>query len=116
MPYKDRDRQRQAQADWYQKVKAKRRIQCRNQQAAINQKMAEYKSSLCCERCPENHPSCLHFHHRDQATKVVTISEAVRMRWKWEKIMEEIAKCEVLCANCHAKLHWQDGTLGKNRS
>jgi hypothetical protein len=67
----------------------------------------EYKKTLKCNRCPENHPACLQFHHSDPTQKEVTVSQVVRW-WSIRRIMEEVAKCEVLCANCHAKEHWRD--------
>lgn len=59
-----------------------------------------------CSRCPETHPACLQFHHRDPAEKEFNIGEAIRLGWSVERIEAEIAKCDVLCANCHAKEHW----------
>lgn len=65
----------------------------------------ELKSKLRCERCGENHPACLQFHHKDVSQKDIEISTAAHAGWSLASIQEEIAKCEVLCANCHFKEH-----------
>lgn len=62
---------------------------------------------LKCLRCEESHPGCLDFHHRDPSEKDVSISLVV-WRWKLTRLEAEIAKCDVLCANCHRKLHWEE--------
>ena len=64
----------------------------------------EFKASLRCARCGENHPACLEFHHRDRKEKAATISLVI-WRWSRKKLMAEIEKCDVLCSNCHRKLH-----------
>lgn len=64
-----------------------------------------------CQRCGENHPACLSFHHRDEKTKKFNISqEAVRRNRSLEYLQDEIAKCDVLCENCHRKLHSEEGS------
>ena len=65
-----------------------------------------YKSTLTCNRCPESHVACLHFHHTDPSEKEGNISSKLN-HWSKERIMKEVAKCEVLCANCHAKEHFK---------
>lgn len=45
------------------------------------------------------HPVAMSFHHRDPATKSFSIGAKVT-RSK-EKILAEIEKCDLLCANCH---------------
>lgn len=52
-----------------------------------------------CLRCPERRPRCLQFHHIDKANKIGNISE-----WQGDvdSLVEEIKKCIILCANCHA--------------
>lgn len=66
----------------------------------------EIKSNLKCKTCGESHPACLHFHHKDSSSKSGNISDMVRRMLSKKTILDEIAKCEVLCANCHAKLHF----------
>jgi hypothetical protein len=39
-----------------------------------------------------------HFHHRDRATKHRDLSEIST----WDEFWEEVKKCDLLCANCHA--------------
>ena len=64
-----------------------------------------YKSTLACIKCGENHPHCLDFHHRDPAEKEFTLSLAGEGRYGIPRLLKEVAKCDVLCANCHRKLH-----------
>jgi hypothetical protein len=60
-----------------------------------------------CARCDENHPACLDFHHRDPSQKDFLLSVAVA-KCSLERIKAEAAKCDVLCANCHRKLHYEE--------
>lgn len=77
----------------------------------IRRKYAEWfqslKSGLKCELCPETHPAALDFHHKDPSTKLFTIAAGHRTVYNKEKILAEIAKCRVLCANCHRKLEYE---------
>ena len=61
------------------------------------------KATLKCARCGENHPATLQFHHCDPQKKDFNLSEAVREGYSIKRIKKEVAKCTVLCANCHAK-------------
>lgn len=56
-----------------------------------------------CGTCGEKDPSCLDFHHRDRTTKEGHIGEFRKFGMK--RLLAEIAKCDVLCANCHRKHH-----------
>ncbi len=58
-----------------------------------------------CSHCTENDPVCLAFHHRDRSTKTETVARLRRL--SFDKVKIEIDKCDVLCHNCHAKLHYQ---------
>lgn len=70
------------------------------------------KSTLACKKCGESHPACIEFHHRDAAKKEFNISQAWRIGYSWERILAEIVKCDVLCANCHRKEHSELGRSG----
>lgn len=70
--------------------------------------LAEYKSHCACKHCGETHPACLQFHHRDPSMKDFSISNAVGWGWSIARIEAEIAKCDVLCGNCHAKIHYAE--------
>jgi protein-arginine kinase activator protein McsA len=66
------------------------------------------ESKKVCEMCGEDHPAALQFHHRNPEEKEFAISHLISRGWSKSKIQIEIDKCRVLCANCHAKLHWED--------
>ena len=73
-------------------------------------KFQEYKKTLFCEICGENHPATLDFHHKNPLTKIDTITNLLRQKgWSFERLLqEEIPKCQVLCSNCHRKLHYEE--------
>src|SRR5213078_103359 len=58
-----------------------------------------------CHTCERGGPSKLfEFHHRNAAEKLFGISEDGIMR-DWAKVLAELAKCVMLCANCHREVH-----------
>ena len=67
----------------------------------------EYKKTLKCIKCGENHVACLEFHHRDPGEKDFEIASLVSTANK-EKLLKEMEKCDVLCANCHRKHHYEN--------
>ena len=64
----------------------------------------EYKQSRGCKYCSENDYVALDFHHRDGNDKESNISRMVADGLS-KKLMTEIAKCDIVCSNCHRKLH-----------
>jgi len=59
-----------------------------------------------CEKCGyDKCLDCLQFHHIDPETKSFPLSKEFLWRTKWEKILVELDKCQLLCANCHSEIH-----------
>lgn len=105
---KNAEKNREHQRKWREK---NRQLQRDRNKANREEKIAwfkEYKSQLKCARCEENHPACLDFHHLDPSLKETNICRMLWNGWSMDKIKEEIAKCSVLCSNCHRKLHWNE--------
>lgn len=67
----------------------------------------DLKSTLKCEVCSENHPATLDFHHIDSTEKENSVANLIGTYSK-KRILEEINKCVVLCANCHRKHHYNE--------
>jgi hypothetical protein len=65
------------------------------------------KKGLKC-KCGESHIACLDFHHRDRNEKDFNLGNCWNKGWSKDKILAEVAKCEVMCSNCHRKEHWDD--------
>lgn len=66
-------------------------------------KFRELKSSCRCSLCPEAEPICLDFHHtKDKEQEII---RAIHRGWSWDRVLLEMKKCVVLCANCHRKVH-----------
>lgn len=71
----------------------------RNKQA---EKYRRLKESSPCKRCGERYPHyVMDYHHRDRETKSFKLSRVLSHTMAWSKVLEEIAKCDLLCANCH---------------
>ena len=72
--------------------------------------LQDFKIKEGCIRCGyKRSPRALDFHHRDSATKLFTIGSKPRL--PWDRIKAEIAKCDVICRNCHAELHEEEAQL-----
>lgn len=87
----------------HREVIVARRLQARRE---LTEWFFALKSTLACKRCGENDPGCLDFHHRDPDAKSDALGRAIWLNgWSKERVLKEIDKCTVLCANCHRKLH-----------
>ncbi len=68
----------------------------------VKQKAVEFLGGKC-QRCGYN--KCLRalqFHHVDSSSKEFGIADKGVTR-AWSKVVEELKKCVLLCANCHAE-------------
>lgn len=71
----------------------------------------EYKSSLSCTQCGEQHPATLDFHHVRPSQKKISVAQLVAEGYSRIRIEKELTKCKVLCSNCHRKLHYKNNNL-----
>jgi hypothetical protein len=102
------DKMREYRRTWYErnKVSERKKAAARSKQRRKETYawLREFKRSLCCNRCPETDWRCLEFHHLDPSEKDFVIATAAKS-WGKNRILKEMKKCEVLCANCHRKHH-----------
>lgn len=96
--------QRRTCIDCYRKVK--KNYKKRKKEWYIN-----LKKNLSCDKCgysklthPSFSPNALQFHHHND-DKDVSVSNALFIGYSRKRIVEEIKKCKVLCARCHAEEH-----------
>lgn len=69
-------------------------------------RVAYFRESGVCVVCKENHPACLDWHHRDSSLKEFPVCRGISDGFSEEEIWKEIEKCDILCSNCHRKIHW----------
>lgn len=70
----------------------------RRERAAL---ILEYLRGHPCVDCGETDPIVLEFDHlRDKIMDVTSLAKAGH---SWQAVLDEIAKCEVVCANCHRR-------------
>lgn len=74
--------------------------------------LQDYKASRPCP-CGESRHYCLVFHHKDPTTKCFDLPNSRDKSFK--AIVAEVAKCRVICANCHMALHFLDDTISRER-
>ena len=95
----------------YEKNKIAISAKVQERKRGLRKKFAEYKATLACTHCGENHPATLDFHHVIRHPSNKKINELLK-RGAIERAMKEIEeKCIVLCSNCHRVLHWNEEKL-----
>jgi 6-phosphofructokinase len=56
-----------------------------------------------CVGCGESDPIVLEFDHIDRSDKTSSVNRLLADKVGIKRLMAEIAKCQVLCANCHRR-------------
>lgn len=112
MPYKDPAKRREYQNAW---LKQRRQsglahdahYRERNRQHVIDRK-AERGNR--CHDCGRVYPTyVLDFDHRGDEEKLDSVSALTSRKTSLKRIDEEIAKCDLVCANCHRERTHQRG-------
>ena len=99
MAYKDPEKNKAAKKKWYLEHKDYYKKHFDNRIARHKTIVREAKNVPCMD-CRQIYPFfVMDFDHRDDVVKDMEISKLVRYGTK--RLLEEIAKCEVVCANCH---------------
>jgi hypothetical protein len=72
-----------------------------------------YLVSHPCVDCGIDDPRVLEFDHRDGVAKTAAVAQLARWGYALRRVQEEVAKCDVRCANCHrVRTHRQRGWWG----
>lgn len=111
MPYRDLEKRRACRRRWYKNHKSSEKKYVFKRKQEIKKWFENYKASLFCSKCGEKHPAIIDFHHLNGKEKENGISFMVANGYSVEKIMKEMSKCGVLCANCHRKEHYNNSKL-----
>lgn len=69
--------------------------------AAVRAAILKYLEDHPCVDCGEADPIVLEFDHRGE--KLFEIGGCINRGYGVDRIMAEIAKCDVRCANCHRR-------------
>lgn len=116
MPYKDRERQRECWKRHYERNRS-RYIQKRK---TYNDKIRVYienvKASSACTDCGKKYPPyVMDFDHTGDDKKFNV--SGLYVRGSLRQVKEEIAKCEIVCSNCHReRTHKRNAGSSNGRS
>jgi transcription elongation factor Elf1 len=69
----------------------------------------QYKKTHPCVVCGENRLPCLDFHHID-GKKEGSVSQMVQRPESKVRLIAEMEKCIIVCANCHRIIHFSEST------
>jgi len=88
---------------WYPKNKIKHLKLIKKRKKDISNFIRNIKKNSVCADCGlqnKNHPEIFDFDHVN-GNKKINIGSAYVIGWSKERILQEIAKCEIVCSNCH---------------
>ena len=102
------------------KGKAYQRLRCRQckrtktnqRRTALRLWLDGYKKTLLCGRCGFADYRALEFHHPGGQDKDFHVADMIGGGSSRKTILSEIAKCIVLCSNCHQIEHYDERKSG----
>lgn len=102
-----KDCARERTREWNRANQARRSQEAKLRARATKAKAVEYMGGECFD-CKQKFHQCVYqFHHLDGSTKDENPSHLFNC--KWERLVEELSKCVMLCANCHMIRHYGGG-------
>ena len=101
------EKQRASCREWYHRNKDYDRAKQAGRARSMESYLKSYKLHHgCCVCNYKKTHSALCFHHKDPRQKSFELSKTPK---SWKRTRREMAKCDVMCLNCHAELHESEG-------
>lgn len=86
----------------------KRKAQRTAHQVQVHKAIEYFYGGWQCIKCGfEGVPAQFDCHHKIPSTKSFSISDAKKLKLSDAALKDELAKCDLLCANCHRLEHTQ---------
>ena len=93
--------QRPANVSYYGRNRAAEIARIRRRQDATRDFLRELRRGPCADCHKSFEPHQMDFDHRDPATKSFRLTAGRAMLARRARLMTEVKKCDVVCANCH---------------
>lgn len=98
--YKNQEKRKRIMRESYYRHRDRRIKEVKERELKLKQFLSQYKAFKGCFHCGIHEPLVLEFHHVRPEEKVNAVSRLIK-RGSFKILEDEIAKCIVLCANCH---------------
>lgn len=93
--------QRAANTAYYARNRLAELRRVRQRQAATLEMLRDLRRRPCADCGGLFEPHQMDFDHRDRSTKSFRISAGRAMLMSRDRLMAEVSKCDIVCANCH---------------
>lgn len=100
MAYKDKSKQKAFQQKWYLNNKSDVNRRSLFQKRKKRDYIAAVKDCPCMDCGIKYPPYVMDLDHRNKGDKVMNLAKFLS-RAGWDRIKDEIKKCDVVCSNCH---------------
>lgn len=101
MPYKDKEKQRLYQREWARNIPLEVKRSGSSARRQRNRLIIQKAKSVPCTDCKNVYPTyVMDLDHLPDFKKLDQVGR-VGHAYGSKKVLEEISKCEVVCANCH---------------
>lgn len=102
MPYRDIVKRRACHKRYYERNKKLYRQKNIKRRENLISFVVSLKQKPCMDCGIQYPPYVMDFDHRDRKAKIAGINQMINVHsYSKKKILEEIDKCDLVCANCH---------------
>lgn len=103
------DNPTQYKREWNHRNREKRQVAKTIYGRKRKEKLIQYAGNKC-QKCGiefnQENSAIFDFHHKNPKEKLFALSTANLTRYSWDKVLIELAKCDLLCSNCHRLEHF----------
>lgn len=100
MPTKDPEKQKEYRRRHYEKDPERTKAKVRARKEALRAEVEVLKAAPCTDCGRTFPPECMDFDHIDATSKTLDVGTLVCNGGR-QRVLAEIAKCELVCACCH---------------